>query len=349
MQVRRFTAESTAAALRRVKRELGAEAVILSTSRLGPGRVEVAAAREPAGWGPGADLGELSDQLKGLGDMLKRHLIKSEAARGFDQRPEVAPLYRHLAEQEVSEPIIAELLDGLVAAGGHSVAPPVAIRIKKMLKVRPAVRLGSGRRALWALVGPTGVGKTTTVAKLAASFTLDFRLKVGLVTVDTYRIAAPEQLKTYGQIMDIPTLVAADAGELAQALEQLADRNLVLIDTVGRSPSDGDHLDELAAVLAGAPGLQTHLVLACPTRESDQQAAVKAFERFDPVSLIFTKLDETATYGCILNRVAATGKPVSYITFGQRVPEDIEPAAADSLARRLMPARPAAPGKAGKE
>lgn len=91
MQVRRFTAESTAAALRRVKRELGAEAVILSTSRLGPGRVEVAAAREPAGWGPGADLGELSDQLKGLGDMLKRHLIKSEAARGFDQRPEVAP------------------------------------------------------------------------------------------------------------------------------------------------------------------------------------------------------------------------------------------------------------------
>lgn len=339
MQVKRFTGANTAAALRAIKAELGPEAVILSTNRLQGGRVEVSAAIEPerASQTQTPALGDLAAQVAGLGSMLKRHLVSTEAANGFVDRPEVAPFYRHFSEQEIDGAVIAELLDGLAPAEGHGVAPRVGIRLKKMLKVMPPENMGASR--VMALVGPTGVGKTTTVAKLAAGYALDYGLKVGLITVDTFRIAAPQQLKVYGQIMDIPTLVAADKTELAEALKSLAHCDRVLIDTVGRSPADEDNLDELADLLGSVLDLACHLVLACPTREADQKSAVEAFGRFKPRSLIFTKLDETGTFGPILNRVAQTNLPLSYLTFGQQVPEDIEPAAIESLTRRLMPPR----------
>lgn len=343
MQVRRFTAASTAEALRKVKKELGPQAVILGTSSIAGGRVEVSAALERND-ASGPSIGELAAQVKGLGRLLNRHLLANEAAEGFGQRPEVAPVYQHLLAQEVDPAVIAELLDDLVAAPGHGVAPRVGIRLKKMLEVAPPTRLSGGGRAMWALVGPTGVGKTTTVAKLAASFSIKYGLKVGMITVDTFRIAAPQQLQIYGEIMDLPTVVAADAAELAEAAAAMADRDLILVDTVGRAPANREHLDDLQSVLAGLAGLQCHLVLACPTREADQKAAAEAYARFKPASLIFTKLDETSTFGGILNRVAQTGWPVSYVTFGQRVPEDIEAATREGLARRLMPPRTAAPG-----
>lgn len=360
MRVKRFTAPNVASAVLLVKRSLGPQAVILSTERRPDGQVEISAAVDPepqaenartataapagsdgdrADAADGPILEKLTRQVKGLKDMLARHMVAGEAAGGFSDRPEVEPFYRHLMSQEVDAAIVGRLLEDLSPLGGHGISPRLAIRLKKMFKVADPLRVGRGGPRVWALVGPTGVGKTTTVAKLAATFSLRYRLKVGLITVDTFRIAAPEQLKVYGRIMELPTLVASGRDELAEALDEMSELDLVLVDTVGRSPNDTGNIEELAGVLAGAPDLVCHLVLACPTRDADQMRAWEAYSRFSPASLIYTKLDESSTYGSMLNQVVRTGLPVSYICYGQKVPEDLAEADREALARRLMPDR----------
>jgi flagellar biosynthesis protein FlhF len=353
MRVMRFTAPDMAQAMRQLRQALGPDAIILSTNRLRGGGVEISAAVDepvaaPAPGGNGATasgepsgqaLSALARRVEGLAEMVSRHMVVSEAAAGFAARPEVAPVYHHLMGQEVAPAVINQLLDGLAAAGGQGLAARLVIRLKKMLNVVQGPLPGAGGPAVWALVGPTGVGKTTTVAKLAASYSLRHGLKVGLITVDTYRIAAAEQIEVYGRIMEVPALVAGSAEELKRAVAQMSGLDLILVDTAGRSPRDEDNLEELKAVLEGAPGLCAHLVLACPTRDADQVEVMASFARFAPRSLIFTKLDETATYGPILNQVARSGLPVSYLTSGQKVPEDLEAATREGLAKRLLPPR----------
>jgi flagellar biosynthesis protein FlhF len=356
MRVKRFTADDMTQAMRQVRQELGADAVILATNRLPGGGVEISAAMDdgaaecvtppPEARPDGATEGDhgvamaaLARRLEGLSEMLSRHLVASEAAAGFLARPEVAPLYHYLMRQEVDPELISQLLDGLSAPDAVGLLPRFSIRLKKICRVADPLRVKSGGPLVWALVGPTGVGKTTTIAKLAAFYALKHRLKVGMITVDTFRMAAPEQLKVYGRIMDLPTRVASSPVELREAVEELSDCELILVDTVGRSPADEENLVELAVVLAGVKGLLCHLVMAAPTRNCDLREVTRAFGRFDPISLIFTKLDETGTYGPILNQVARTAKPVSYLTFGQRVPDDFEEATREGLTKRLLPSK----------
>ncbi len=352
MRVKRFTAPDITEALRQVRRELGPEAVILSTGRLPRGGVEVSAAVEPpagaaqpAGSAPepepeqGDTVSLLARRLEDLSGMLGRHLVAAEAATGFAARPEVAPLYHCLKEQELAPRIIARLLDGLSAPDGVGLLPRLYIRFKKMLNAGYPLRVTPGRPVVWALLGPTGVGKTTTVAKLAARFSLKQGLRVGMISADAYRMAAAEQLAVYGRIMEVPTREAGDAEQMRRALAELGDRDIILVDTVGRSPGDQGNLEELHRLLGVIPHLESHLVLACPTRDRDQVRVVEAFGDFRPRSLVFTKLDETSTFGPLVNQVVRTGLPVSYLTCGQKVPEDLEEADRDRLARRILPSR----------
>ncbi len=187
-----------------------------------------------------------------------------------------------------------------------------------------------------ALVGPTGVGKTTTVAKLAATLKLDRGQRVGLITADTYRIAAVEQLRTYAGIIGLPLEVVANPDEMRAALGGMSHLDAVVIDTAGRSPRSADRLDELAALLAAARPHETHLVLAST---SSQRTLLHAAERFAGVKtdrLIFTKLDEAVSFGVLLNVVREIGRPLSYITTGQEVPHQIEVCDADRLAGLVM-------------
>jgi flagellar biosynthesis protein FlhF len=174
-----------------------------------------------------------------------------------------------------------------------------------------------------ALVGPTGVGKTTTLAKICASYLSHHSRSIAMITIDTYRIAAVEQLKVYGDIMQIPVDVVLTPEQLKESLEKHKDKDLILIDTAGRSPRDKYRIDELADFLVPELEIEKHLVLSASSRENE---LLETISRFNPLGLsntIFTKLDECLNHGVLLNIQTQNSHPLSYLTNGQRVPEDL--------------------------
>jgi len=187
-----------------------------------------------------------------------------------------------------------------------------------------------------AFVGPTGVGKTTTLAKLAARWSLEKNKKVGLVTADTYRIAAVEQLRTYAKIMGLPLEVASEKEEFKNALRKLQDRDVILIDTPGRSFSDETHLQRLRDYLHLEIPVETNLLISMTASPENMLATTSRFDKVGYDAIIFTKLDESNTYGLIYNIVDQVGKPVYYVTHGQNVPQDIESLDPAKLARMVV-------------
>uniref|UniRef100_A0A831UAR8 Flagellar biosynthesis protein FlhF n=1 Tax=Geobacter metallireducens TaxID=28232 RepID=A0A831UAR8_GEOME len=175
-----------------------------------------------------------------------------------------------------------------------------------------------------ALVGPTGVGKTTTIAKLAAHYALRENHRAALITIDNFRVGAVEQLKTYSRIMGVPVEVAATPAELEAAIELHADKELILIDTAGRSHKDNEKIEELKGFLESRFAIEIHLCLAATTRDREIQEVVERFGILPISRVIFTKLDESESYGSIVNAHLRTRFPLSYFTTGQRVPEDLE-------------------------
>lgn len=187
-----------------------------------------------------------------------------------------------------------------------------------------------------ALVGPTGVGKTTTLAKIAAAYLGRYSHSVALITIDTYRIAAVEQLKVYGEIMGLPVEVVISPEQLEKALEHHSDKDLILIDTAGRSPRDGFCIKELADFLKPDLNIDKHLVLSATTREYELLDAINRFQELGINHTIFTKIDECANLGILLNVQIQNANPVSYFTNGQRVPEDLLEADPTKAAELIM-------------
>jgi len=196
---------------------------------------------------------------------------------------------------------------------------------------------GRGDARVIAFIGSTGVGKTTTIAKLAASMILESGLNVAFVTADTYRIAAVEQLKTYADILGVEVGVAyspEDAAESVHALSVIND--VVLIDTAGRSPKNVAAMEELTQYVNIVPSCEKYLVLSLTTKWQDLLEIIHAYDHFGEFNLIFTKLDETSSIGAILNICRMTGRKASYITCGQNVPDDIRPIRPEEIARALL-------------
>lgn len=229
----------------------------------------------------------------------------------------------------------AKRLSGVDVGGVEHFRRVVHSVMQESLAVTGPIRLGGGRRVV-ALVGPTGVGKTTTLAKLAANYRLREGARVGLVTVDTYRTAAVEQLRTYAEIIDLPMEVVSTPEEMRQAVTKLAALDLVLIDTAGRSPRDADRIEELRTLLDAAAPDETHLVTTVTSMARGMRDALDRFAPVRPTSLLLTKLDEAPSLGHAAAPVVDSGLPVSYLTDGQSVPEDIQIAFAESLAVRLL-------------
>lgn len=255
-------------------------------------------------------------------------------------------LYETLCDREAPsamlDELIAEVRDEL-SPGEQSDASIVRETLLRRLSTRlrvvaPLAPEAPGPNApiVETLIGPTGVGKTTTIAKLAAAHKLRHGRSVGLITADTYRIAAVEQLRTYAGIIGLPLEVALTPEDIAASRERLADCDVILVDTPGRSPRDRARLEQLGAFLHAARPTRTHLVLSSASSASALRDAFQHFAPSKPDCLVLTKLDEAPTLGIIAHATETTALPLSYITTGQEVPDHIEAARPERLARLIL-------------
>ncbi|MBA4019853.1 MAG: flagellar biosynthesis protein FlhF [Pirellula sp.] len=282
---------------------------------------------------------EVKTQISEL-QALVADLCRRTRGTGHQELPEsLFRLYTDLIEAEVSDGVARDLVERLrreTTEGEREDTIMLRSRLARMIEADIAVsgpiRVESGRRRLVALVGPTGVGKTTTIAKLAANFRLREKKRVGLITVDTYRIAAVEQLRTYADIIDLPMHVVSTPREMRDAVNSLSSMDLVLLDTAGRSPHDDVKIQELKSFLLEAAADEVHLVLSATAGAASLEKTAKQFSAVGTTHLLLTKLDEAAGLGHLLPLLSTRKLPLSYLTDGQSVPDDIAPADAVRLA-----------------
>ena len=215
-----------------------------------------------------------------------------------------------------------------------------AIYQKIVLKLGPSksLELEEGKPRFVFFIGPTGVGKTTTIAKIASSLVMEMKKKVAFVTSDTYRIAAVEQLRTYANILDVPMRVIYDAEEMKSVREELKEYDVILVDTAGRSHKNREQRDDIERLILSVPEeeREIYLVLSVTTKYRDLLKITDTYSQISDYRLVFTKLDETASLGNILNIRMATGAYLSYATFGQNVPDDISRTDTQLIAKQLL-------------
>lgn len=282
----------------------------------------------------GLELTALRTEMLGLRKLIEQQMAGQAWGDLKARNPVRAEVVRRLVgcgiELKLARELAAELPDTATADRARFL--PMALLSRRV----PAYKnewLDAG--GVVSLVGATGVGKTTTIAKLAARYVQSWGLRdVALVTTDHFRIGAQEQLFTYGRLLGVPVLTADNHTELCHALEKLRDRKLVLIDTAGISPRD-ENLSKQFAMLSGLPvPNRTALVLSASSQAADLDDQYRRFAPADPGAVILTKLDEASRLGGALSCVVRHGLPLAYTTDGQRVPEDLSPARPDQLVLR---------------
>jgi flagellar biosynthesis protein FlhF len=185
-------------------------------------------------------------------------------------------------------------------------------------------------------VGPTGVGKTTTIAKLAALYSLEDKKRVGLATTDTYRIAAPEQLKTYAKIMGVPMKIVSNKEHLSSMLEEFSDRDVILIDTPGTGLKDKAHFERMKEMFADQEGIDIILLLGMSSSQENLYGTLSRFEGMRIDHIILTKMDECSRFGFLFDLMERMNKPVPYVTTGQNVPNDITEVTSANLAKLIV-------------
>ena len=351
MEVRTYQASTMQQALKLVRDELGPSAVILESKEVGGSRwlswltgkkrVEISASPVAEAKVPVPD--NRTQQHADLQTLVAGLSQKNGRQTGEDWTPTLFQLFTDLVDAEMEEATARELVSQLKADTPKKhwnqeevLRTRLTRLVETSLRVCGPVKITPGGRRVVALIGPTGVGKTTTIAKLAANHRLREKQRVGLITVDTYRIAAVEQLRTYADIIDLPMKVVATPSEMREAMRDFDQMELVLIDTAGRSPRDDGKLQELRDFLAEAQADEVHLVLSAVGSRGSLIRAAERFKTVGATSLIMTKLDEAASLGMLLPLVQASQLPLSYVTNGQSVPDDIAIAESGRLANSIL-------------
>ncbi|OPX44572.1 flagellar biosynthesis protein FlhF [Ruminiclostridium hungatei] len=301
---------------------------------------------------------ELENKVSNIESMLQRVLntvktdsksieaVKKNGDEARQTEAEKLPqifqlLYGNLLKNEVDEEIARKIIDQVARKSDSRNINDASLVMHSVIasmfgKAEPIALRKDGKPTVILFVGPTGVGKTTTLAKLAATFMLSANKKVGLITADTYRIAAVDQLKTYAEILGIPISVAYSVMEITNEIQKYSDKDVILVDTAGCSYRDKQKFDELKKLVAASNADSIFLVLSSTVSSKNSREIIRNYEFIPNYRLIFTKLDETPVYGNILNTKCFSNKSLSYITNGQNVPDDIEIVNIDRLSKNLL-------------
>ena len=278
---------------------------------------------------------KLEDELAQMKTLLAQVMSK-------DQPQGKVSIQEALRRQEVDESILKDMAarlpagDTLLDSLDARAADVLAEYLGKTMNFSEGITLNKHGVRIVALIGATGVGKTTTLAKIAARFVLDHNIRAALITADTYRISAVEQLKTYSDIIGLPLEIVYSPDELKVAIHKHRDKDLILIDTAGRSQHNEYQMNELQDFLAVHSHIERHLVMSATTKQRDAADILEKFSVCNPDCVIFTKTDETSSVGIILNLLADKGIALSFLTNGQSVPDDIVPATPENLAELLL-------------
>ncbi|MCL1940420.1 MAG: flagellar biosynthesis protein FlhF, partial [Synergistaceae bacterium] len=281
--------------------------------------------------------GEVNSLSEKLAGVIKK-LNEQSFAPEFSAPPEFSDevhenIYRTLINSEMSSDYAKKLINEYLNSQREEAFEDWLAKKMNIASTDPMLAVG-GRKV--AFIGPTGVGKTTTIAKLAAIFSLWEHKKVLLLTSDTYRIAAVEQLRTYAKILGIPTEVIFEPDGINGILENYEKTDVILLDTAGRNQKDARHIEAFNSLFEAFKPDAVHLVLAANMKYKDMLDVIDRVESLDISHLVFTKLDETTSYGSIFDIADKLGKPFSFFTAGQNVPNDIEVASGEYLCRMIF-------------
>jgi len=291
------------------------------------------------------DGGTKSDYWKGEGKAKRPFKMKEEERDSKEKTPEKwkQVIYSRLLSQGVNKNtamLVVQSLNRFAPKGGFSSAEELKRGITRVLE-----RMGAGSRRLgrekgknrfMTFLGPTGAGKTTTIAKLATMESLHGQRRIGLITTDDYRIGAAEKLRVYGEILGVPVLKAGNSAKLKESLKKFRDKDIVLIDTPGIHQRDRGEIQRVLKVFDKRHPIKCHLVLNATTKDGDLEFIMKNFKMVSIESLVFTRIDETTTVGNILNQMINTKIPISYISKGEEVPEALSAASVETIVDLLV-------------
>ena len=291
---------------------------------------------------------QLADEMLAMRHLVGRLLRRQTTQAGSGEMPDkLFHQYLNLLKQDVTEELAEQIVQEVRCSLDHdTIQDDASVRLAVLNKITRLIPTDStagklkstddGRPRTIALIGPTGVGKTTTLAKLAANFKLSQKKSVGLITMDTFRIGAVEQLRIYADIIKVPLHVVSSPDELLWATERCADCAAILIDTAGRSQRDDPKLEQLSQFISASRPHEVHLVLSSTSTQSVLLDTIHRFSRIQTDRIIFTKLDEAVTFGVVLNVIRKARKQLSFVTTGQEVPRHIEAGRPDRLAALVM-------------
>lgn len=321
---------------------------------------------EPRRLEPRKSRGDLEEKIESLQNLLEKKLGPEGedslpgAEEGTEPEPQrsAAPnqsetfrcikmIYETLLDNEVNERYINQILDDVemsIRSGSSMDIILSNVYQKMVLKFgQPRkIELTPGQPKVVFFIGPTGVGKTTTIAKIASKYKVDMGKKVAFLTADTYRIAAAEQLRTYANILDMPLTIIYSAEEMNEAIGRVKDYDLVLVDTAGfshKNDAQRSDMKHLVESLDEEYDKEVYLVLSATTKYKDLVEIADMYHEISDYKMIFTKLDETTTYGNLLNIRLYSGAEVSYVTTGQNVPDDIEMFQSQKIVKQLLGGR----------
>jgi len=365
MMIKSYFANTVEDAMAQARQELGPEAMLvnnrkssLETRHLGAYEVvfvtempagEQAESAPPAGTQKTAvgdrftqQMTELKRELEGMRRTITRSALAPAGWR--DRSPHGSDAYGTLTASEVSPELAREIIDAaeLRIAKPASFKSGTAFRIalveelESRFQVQALLGRGESRPRIVALVGPPGCGKTTTLVKLAVNYGLAARRPAMLLSMDTYRVAAADQLRSYSAILGVGFQLVETVAALAQAIEENHGKELIFLDTPGLGPAEVANYSSLARFLTAREDIDTHLAVSCSMKSADLCRVVDSFEAFRPRRMIFTKLDETGSFGPILNEAVRTGKSLSFFTTGQRIPEDLEAVTKSRVAELIL-------------